>query len=81
MSKQLTDWKTQVKIEQDYICPVCGRQCNDYTMNIHHKRAKCKGGKSDRENVVGWCIECHQKYHKKYGVQTSDDYGKPIRNK
>lgn len=79
MSTLKIDWKKAVKVEQGYICPVCGKLCDDYTMNIHHKRPKCKGGSSNRNNVVGWCIECHQKYHKKYGVRTSDDYGNPIR--
>ena len=30
------DWKREIKISQDYICPVCGKRCNDRTMNIHH---------------------------------------------
>ena len=72
------DWKHDIKVEQNYICPVCGRHCNDWTMNIHHKKPRCRGGKTERDNLVAWCIECHQNYHKKYGTRISDDYGKPI---
>lgn len=73
-----TDFKQSIKVEQGYICPVCGSICNDYTMNIHHKIPKCKGGETKRDNLVGWCIKCHSEYHKKYGVMVSDDYGRPV---
>lgn len=72
------DWKREIKISQDCICPVCGKRCNDRTMNIHHMRPKCKKGSNSKENTVGWCVECHRNYHKKHGVKISDRYGNPL---
>lgn len=72
------DWKREIKISQDYICPVCGKRCNDRTMNIHHMRPKCKKGSNSKENTVGWCVECNRNYHKKHGVQISDRYRNPL---
>ena len=72
------DWKHEVKQKQNYICPICGRKCNDHTMNIHHKQPKAKKGSNYEGNTVGWCLWCHRAYHKRYGLRTSDDYGNPI---
>jgi len=72
------NWKKEVKESQDYICPVCGKKCNDRTMNIHHMRPKCKKGSNSKENAVGWCVECHRSYHEKHGVKISDRYGNPL---
>lgn len=72
------DWKKEIKESQNYICPVCGKKCNDRTMNIHHMRPKCKKGGNSKENTVGWCLECHRAYHQKYGTRISDRYGNPI---
>lgn len=72
------DWKKEIKISQNYICPVCGKRCNDRTMNIHHMRPKCKKGSNSKENTVGWCVECHRSYHEKHGVKISDRHGNPL---
>lgn len=72
------DWKKDIKISQDYICPVCGKKCNDRTMSVHHMKPKCKKGSNRKENLIGWCVTCHQNYHKKHGVRVSDKHGNPI---
>jgi len=74
-------WKRNIKIEQYYICLVCGRKGTDQTLNIHHKKAKRNGGKSNRENVVAWHATCHRRYHEKYGNKESNDHGYPLRRK
>ena len=60
------DWKHEIKVSQDYICPVCGLRGTDYTLNIHHCKNRCKGGKSTKENCVAVHIECHKWIHKVY---------------
>ena len=72
------DWKQAIKIAQGYICPACGSLCNDYTMNIHHMIPKCRGGASNESNCVAVCVECHRKYHERYGIAISDRYLVPI---
>ncbi len=79
MSSERKDaWKRQVKEEQDYICPICGKRGTNKTLNIHHKIAKSHNGTNARENIVAWHISCHRDYHQTWGNQTSDDYGNPI---
>lgn len=69
------DWKHNIKVSQNYICPVCGKEGTDYTMNIHHCKNRCKGGKSCKENCVAVHIECHKWIHKTYGNKTYDPRG------
>lgn len=66
------DWKHDIKVSQDYICPVCNQQGTDYTMDIHHCRNKCKGGNNSRENCVAVHKTCHRLIHQKYGNQFHD---------
>jgi 5-methylcytosine-specific restriction endonuclease McrA len=72
------NWKREIKQDQDYICPVCGKKGTDKTLDIHHKRAKSHKGTNTRKNVVAWHKTCHQNYHEMWGNKTSDDYGNPI---
>lgn len=78
MGKKGSKWKQEVKKEQNYICPICGKKGTDQTMNIHHKRAKSRGGTNARSNVVAWHRWGHQQYHEQHGNRTSDDCGNPI---
>jgi len=72
------DWKEEIKISQNYICPFCGLAGTSGSMNIHHKLAKSRGGKGDKENCIAVHIVCHRAYHKKYGRSTSDCFGNPL---
>jgi len=77
-TKSKDNWKKRVKDEQNYICLVCGKEGTDQSLNIHHKKAKSRGGTNSRENVVAWHRRCHNNYHEDYGNRVSDDYGNPI---
>jgi len=37
-------WKKQIKEEQNYVCLICGEVGTDQSLNIHHKKAKSRGG-------------------------------------
>lgn len=77
--KSKNAWKKQVKIDQDFICPVCGKKGTNKTLDIHHKKPKSKKGTNVRDNVVAWHRNtCHRDYHREHGLQISDDYGNPI---
>ena len=77
-AKKRTNWKTKIKKEQNYICPVCGRKGTNKTLNIHHKVAKSNNGTSERSNVVAWHKNFHDAYHRVNGNATSDDWGNPV---
>lgn len=70
--KSKNAWKKQVKIDQDFICPVCGKKGTNKSMNIHHIRNKCKGGGNERSNVVALHRTCHRWVHETYGNQYYD---------
>ncbi len=61
-----SEWKHEIKEAQNYICPVCGKKGTDRTMDIHHCKNKCKGGKSTKENCVAVHKTCHSWIHKIY---------------
>ena len=67
-----TAWKKEIKQEQNYICPVCGKVGTDQSMNIHHCLPKSKKGKSTKENCCGVHIECHKWIHKVFGNRFYD---------
>jgi 5-methylcytosine-specific restriction endonuclease McrA len=68
------NWKREIKQEQDYICPVCGKKGTDKTLDIHHCKNKCEGGRNTRENCVAvHRSTCHKWIHETYG----NDYYDP----
>ena len=68
-------WKLQVHERDCHQCRICGSRS---ALTVHHKIAVARGGPSNLENTVCWCKTCHNSYHKKWGITTSDDYGNPI---
>jgi len=65
-------FKQDIKIEQDYICPVCGQRGSDSSMDIHHCKNRVSGGSNNRENLVAVHKTCHKKIHLKYGNKFFD---------
>lgn len=73
------DWKHDIKVDQNYICPVCGLKGSESSLSIHHTTPVCKHGKSNKENCVAWhTVPCHRDYHKRYGTRRSDKFGNPV---
>ena len=64
--------KHDIKVEQDYICPVCGQRGSDSSMDIHHCKNRVSGGSNNRENLVAVHKTCHKKIHLKYGNKFFD---------
>jgi 5-methylcytosine-specific restriction endonuclease McrA len=72
-SKSKYDWKKAIKQSQDYICAVCGKKGTDQTLDIHHCKAKSKGGNNSKENCVAVHRRtCHKWIHETYGNNTYD---------
>lgn len=51
--------KETIRDEQDYKCDHCGRPAR---LSIHHKIPQRLGGADIRENGVGLCESCHEKW-------------------
>ena len=67
------NWKKQIKIEQNYICPVCGLKGTDSSLDIHHIINRCDNGPSTRENCVAVHRDtCHKLIHEIYGNKPFD---------
>lgn len=47
-------------------CPTCGRQEPLIKMTKHHMVPKHKGGKSEEENYIWLCGDCHTQLHLLY---------------
>lgn len=71
-NKVSSAWKQQIKIDQNYVCPECGKTGNDNSMNIHHCLPKCKGGKNTPENCCAVHITCHRRIHEEHGLHFYD---------
>lgn len=66
------DWKHEIKVSQNYICPICGKEGTDRSLNLHHIINKCKNGRNTRENCVALHVTCHRWLHERYGNKTVD---------
>lgn len=44
-------------------CKLCGKKVYKKKLQIHHKVSLSQGGKSDYQNCIGVCKECHKKIH------------------
>jgi len=72
-------WKRRVWDACGGVCVVCGEPgYRGNPLTVHHLRAKSRGGKDTVENCVLWHKKFHQRYHCKYGLRTSDDFGNPV---
>jgi len=52
--------KEQVRKEQKGICADCGEKPKKLT--IHHIIPQSMGGKDTRDNAVGLCRQCHERW-------------------
>lgn len=68
-------WKLAIHERECFKCKICGSSKN---LTIHHKLPVARGGRSNLENCVCWCRDCHREYHKNWGLTESDDFGNPI---
>lgn len=68
-------WKLDVHERDCFKCRICGSK---KFLTVHHKLPVARGGKGTLENCVCWCKFCHQEYHKRWNLTTSDDYGNPV---
>lgn len=71
--KSKNAWKKQIKINQDYICPVCGKKGTDKSLDVHHCKNKSRGGDNSLSNCVAvHKVPCHRWIHETYGNQYYD---------
>ncbi len=52
--------REQVEKDQDNRCMMCGHR---HFLTLHHIIALEDNGDSNRENLMGLCLSCHQLYH------------------
>jgi 5-methylcytosine-specific restriction endonuclease McrA len=51
-------------IKERKVCKICGRKVRGKNrLQVHHKIPVSQGGKSDYQNCIGVCKECHWKIH------------------
>ncbi len=52
------------------ICERCGKKFKDYKEpEYHHKLMHCEGGKSEKDNIMVLCTECHDQVHGKEEIE------------
>ena len=66
------DWKHDIKVDQDYVCSVCGLKGSESSLQIHHCKNKCRGGGNTRENCCAVHVRCHRLIHDRYGNNFHD---------
>lgn len=53
------EMKEKIRDEQSYYCDHCGKKAR---LQVHHKIPQRLGGADIRENGVGLCESCHEKW-------------------
>ena len=61
-------WRTKIYKRDNYICKKCNNKKK--FLNAHHKNAwnKFPEQRYDINNGITFCIDCHKKFHKLYGI-------------
>lgn len=76
-------WRNNVFKRDDYTCQCCGKRGGD--LISHHLEGYnwCKKRRTDLDNGVTLCENCHKEFHKKYkcGNNTKRQYQDFIKNK
>ena len=68
------DWRKEVFERDNYTCQCCGKRGNG-ELHAHHiyGYAEYTDLRTDVDNGVSLCEECHKRYHKQYGY-TNNNY-------
>lgn len=64
-----TEWTIAVKRKCGFVCDCCGVKGNGKNLISHHLDGYnwCKEKRTDVENGVCLCVDCHNEFHSKYG--------------
>ena len=68
------DWRKEVYERDNYTCQCCGDN-KGHNLNAHHiyGYTEHKDLRTDVDNAVTLCEDCHKRYHKQYGY-TNNNY-------
>ena len=66
-------WRKNVFIKDDYVCCKCDQKGGK--LNAHHilNYSNYKQLRLDINNGITLCVNCHKKFHKKYGIKNNND--------
>jgi hypothetical protein len=71
-------WRTKVKKRDKYTCQKCGYVAipNDGTICVHHINnfAEFKEQRTDVDNGITFCQNCHISFHKRFGAKTTKEH-------
>ena len=72
--RQISDEEKIAAFEKHDKCELCGRSFKDYKeVEYHHKIRHVDGGKSEIDNIMVLCEECHDKIHGKEKIELPDE--------
>ena len=78
-------WRIRVYKRDKYFCQCCGKHGSKVSLNAHHLDSYnwCKERRTDVDNGITLCTECHKEFHKKYGLgdNTREQFYEWFRNK
>ena len=64
--------KLQLELKYGYVCYICG--CRHGKLQLHHIKPIRLGGKTNVENGVLLCENCHKAYHGLYDLELDEMY-------
>ena len=83
--KGYTDFIKNVLKRDNYTCQCCGINGNGYNLRVHHLDGYnwCKEKRTDIDNGVTLCEDCHKEFHNIYGKgnNTKEQFDEFIKNK
>ena len=67
------DWRKEVFERDNYTCQCCGDN-KGHNLNAHHiyGYTEYKDLRTDVDNGVTLCEDCHKRYHKQYGIKNNN---------
>jgi 5-methylcytosine-specific restriction endonuclease McrA len=70
---EYNEWRRSVFARDDYTCQCCGQV--GYDLVSHHLDGYhwCKEKRVELSNGITLCVECHDKFHQKYGKHNNSE--------
>ena len=79
MGKGHPQWYQTTLERAGNLCEMCHEPgTKNDPLTVHHMQARSRGGGNSPDNCVVWHRSFHRAYHKQFGTQRSDRYGRPI---
>lgn len=73
------EWINRVKQDANYTCDCCGKRGGELHSHHLYSYSKHKDLRTDIDNGVCLCVDCHRKFHSEFGYDNTEEQYKKFK--